>query len=64
VRAPSDHVCPLCETTCDEVTHLRGYVRILQRSLLELAGALQEERAFWGMAFAELEAHLNEERAA
>ena len=43
---------------------LRQDVRRYQRAILELGLALKEERAFWQMAFSELEAHLREEQAA
>lgn len=48
----------------EENEALRAYVRDLQRAITELAFAFKTERAFWEMAFRELEAHQREEQAA
>jgi hypothetical protein len=43
------HVCPVCETSCDEATALKVEVRRLRRLVVELMVALYAEREL--MAF-------------
>ena len=59
-----DHVCAVCESTCDDVTALKRAVRILQGHVLLLGHALREERDLVGMARAEVDARFPQEEAA
>ena len=39
-----DHLCSVCESSCDQVTDLKRRVRLLERENFALAFALVEER--------------------
>jgi hypothetical protein len=61
---PREHVCPLCETTCDDATALKQRVRVLERALLAALFALSEARELRDFAEREIEHRFPPERAA
>ena len=63
-RLPIDHVCAVCETTCNEVTASKRAVRELQGQVLLLSYALHEAREIKDFTEREIEARFPRQRAA
>ena len=58
-----DHICSVCESTCDSVTDLRRQVKELQDAALLISFALVEARELRDFAHAEIDRRFTEKAA-